>query len=32
MAEIDTTKGVERMLFELIRALSQANEHLPEIA
>lgn len=29
MAETGTTKGVERMLFELLRTLSQTNEHLP---
>lgn len=32
MAETNTTKGVERMLFELIRTLSQTNQHLREIA
>ena len=31
MAETETTKGVERMLFELIRTLSQTNQHLREI-
>ena len=32
MAETNTSRGVERMLFELIRTLSQTNEHLREIA
>ena len=32
MAETHTSKGVERMLFELIRRLSQTNQHLREIA